>query len=123
MHVVDKHGFPRNYDFFVVNDGMDNRRSMLRSNNDRSHHKSTPMDVQRTDKSNIPQGLDSAAATEMTGFSSAPGIVQTQSAGSHCVDLGGKDIDNITKAMSSLKFLPPSVRFGRGGGRSGFAKQ
>jgi len=82
------------------------------------------MDVQRTDKSNIPQGLDSAAATEMTGFSSAPGIVQTtQSAGSHGVDLGGRDIDNITKAMSSLKFLPPSVRFGRGGGRSGFAKQ
>ncbi|EMC92342.1 hypothetical protein BAUCODRAFT_97248, partial [Baudoinia panamericana UAMH 10762] len=29
-HLVDKHGFPRNYDFFIVNTGVDGRRSMLR---------------------------------------------------------------------------------------------
>lgn len=31
------------------------------------------------------------------------------------------EIDTITKSMSSLKFVPPSVRFGRGRGR-GFAR-
>ncbi|KAF2222485.1 hypothetical protein BDZ85DRAFT_176551, partial [Elsinoe ampelina] len=30
LHLQDKHMFPRNYDFFIVNDGLDGRRSMLR---------------------------------------------------------------------------------------------
>lgn len=30
LHTIDKHGFPRDYDFFVVNDGLDYRNSMLR---------------------------------------------------------------------------------------------
>ncbi|KAF2641841.1 hypothetical protein P280DRAFT_468349 [Massarina eburnea CBS 473.64] len=31
LHCIDKHHFPRNYDFFIVNDGIDRRSSMLRS--------------------------------------------------------------------------------------------
>lgn len=31
LHCIDKHQFPRNYDFFIVNDGIDRRSSMLRS--------------------------------------------------------------------------------------------
>ncbi|KAL6707529.1 hypothetical protein ACN47E_004099 [Coniothyrium glycines] len=30
MHCIDKHLFPRNYDFFIVKDGIDRRSSMLR---------------------------------------------------------------------------------------------
>jgi hypothetical protein len=30
MHCVDKHQFPKNYDFFIINDGIDRRSSMLR---------------------------------------------------------------------------------------------
>ncbi|KAF2024156.1 hypothetical protein EK21DRAFT_104874 [Setomelanomma holmii] len=30
LHCIDKHQFPRNYDFFIVNDGIDRRSSMLR---------------------------------------------------------------------------------------------
>ncbi|KAF2660109.1 hypothetical protein K491DRAFT_688713 [Lophiostoma macrostomum CBS 122681] len=30
LHCIDKHNFPRNYDFFIVNDGIDRRSSMLR---------------------------------------------------------------------------------------------
>lgn len=30
MHCVDKHQFPKNYDFFIINDGIDSRNSMLR---------------------------------------------------------------------------------------------
>ncbi|KAF9734656.1 hypothetical protein PMIN03_004172 [Paraphaeosphaeria minitans] len=30
LHCIDKHHFPREYDFFVVNDGIDRRSSMLR---------------------------------------------------------------------------------------------
>ena len=32
------------------------------------------------------------------------------------------DVDELTASMSALKFVPPSVRFGRGGRRAGFAK-
>ena len=31
MHLVDKHCFPRDYDFFIINDGIDHRSSLLRS--------------------------------------------------------------------------------------------
>ncbi|KAH7066575.1 hypothetical protein BKA63DRAFT_123359 [Paraphoma chrysanthemicola] len=31
LHCIDKHQFPRNYDFFIVNDGIDRRSSMLRT--------------------------------------------------------------------------------------------
>ena len=32
------------------------------------------------------------------------------------------DIDELVSTMSSLKFVPPSVRFGRGGRRGGFSR-
>jgi hypothetical protein len=34
------------------------------------------------------------------------------------------DMDDLSGAMSALKFVPPSVRFGRGGGRArgGFSR-
>lgn len=32
------------------------------------------------------------------------------------------EVDALTTRLSSLNFVPPSVRFGRGGRRSGFAK-
>ncbi|KAF2740748.1 hypothetical protein EJ04DRAFT_507764 [Polyplosphaeria fusca] len=31
LHCIDKHGFPKNYDFFIVDYGIDRRSSMLRS--------------------------------------------------------------------------------------------
>ncbi|KAF2799595.1 hypothetical protein K505DRAFT_321023 [Melanomma pulvis-pyrius CBS 109.77] len=30
LHMIDKHQFPRDYDFFIVNNGIDRRNSMLR---------------------------------------------------------------------------------------------
>jgi hypothetical protein len=38
-HLVDKHGFPRNYDFLVVNTGVDGKRSMLRAGVDEHGHR------------------------------------------------------------------------------------
>ena len=32
------------------------------------------------------------------------------------------DIDELTSTMSALKFVPPSVRFGRGGRRGGLSR-
>ena len=38
------------------------------------------------------------------------------------VSLGELDMDDVTSGMSALKFVPPSVRFGRGGRRGGFSR-
>jgi len=132
MHLVDKHGFPPNYDFFIVNDGMDRRQSLLRSNNDRLHHKSRLIDDHKTDE----RGVLNLGATDMAGGSHTSENViadEAQSTESQNLHSCGKEssprrkteheLENITRAMSALKFLPPSVRFGRRGGRSGFAKQ
>jgi hypothetical protein len=40
-HLVDKHGFPRNYDFFVVNTGLDGRVSLLRRGVDEKGHRAS----------------------------------------------------------------------------------
>jgi hypothetical protein len=32
------------------------------------------------------------------------------------------DMDDIADSMAALKFVPPSVKFGRGRGRGGFAR-
>ena len=37
-------------------------------------------------------------------------------------DEKGDDLEIITSSMSALKFVPPSIRFGRGGKRGGFSR-
>ncbi|KAF2008970.1 hypothetical protein BU24DRAFT_380958, partial [Aaosphaeria arxii CBS 175.79] len=39
LHCIDKHGFPKNYDFFVVKDGIDRRWSLLRPSKEGNGHR------------------------------------------------------------------------------------
>ena len=48
MHCVDKHQFPKNYDFFIINDGIDRRSSMLRPTHRR---RSSTMDTSSSNAS------------------------------------------------------------------------
>jgi hypothetical protein len=34
-----------------------------------------------------------------------------------------EDLSELANSMAALKFIPPSVRFGRGRGKAGFSKQ
>lgn len=36
--------------------------------------------------------------------------------------IADSDIEGISSSMSALKFVPPSIRFGRGGRRGGFSR-
>jgi len=171
MHLVDKHLFPKNYDFFLVNDGVDPRRnsSMLRrgyqhtvqtvSSSGSSTHDSTTIkatgqslqgrqDVhsenaeskasdsgdQRGDShdSDDPEdeSLDHESADEdengNTESNRPPDSTSTRSV--HTPRQNAEDgpesveLASLASSMSALKFVPPSVRFGRGT-RSGFAKR
>jgi hypothetical protein len=132
MHLIDKHMFPKDYDFYVVNDGIDQRSSMLRSGRHRRRssavqHKTEIEDRtrRRTSVQSIVTGEDSKA--------DGPNIT----AGSDDPQLGGSDaqkavetndsqpdtkMDDLLVAMSTLKFVPTSVRFGRGKGKGGFSR-
>jgi hypothetical protein len=82
------------YDFFIVNDGIDNRTSMLRT--DSRKRRSTQASKSTKINSETEKKDDKAAqATDAT-------------------------LEKLTTSMSSLRFVPRSVKFGKG--RAGFAK-
>jgi hypothetical protein len=68
-HLVDKHGFPRNYDFLVVNTGVDGKRSMLRSGVDTQGHRASSRDRRG---SNATDATVSTQSTQATSVSPPP---------------------------------------------------
>ena len=130
MHMIDKHMFPKDFDFYIVNDGIDRRSSMLRSGRHRR-------------KSSVAQQIaaNEEKARRRKNTLKEPGgqgqDVNSQDKEFHGESLEGEpdgysgisnsysDIDSLTGAMSSLNFIPPCVKFGhsRGRGRGGFSKR
>lgn len=56
--------------------------------------------------------LESPAAENSKGSNGSPG---------HSTSLDA-DVDELASTMSALRFIPPSVRFGRGGRRGGLSR-
>ncbi|KAJ5343135.1 Zinc finger C2H2 [Penicillium brevicompactum] len=98
MHLIDKHMFPRNYNFFIVNDGIDKQTSMLRPMN--SHRR-------RVSMSSALEGR--LRRRSSASQSNPPTAVLTEEKTS-----GEMDIDELEKSMSALKFVPTSVVRNRG---------
>lgn len=119
-HLVDKHGFPKNYDFFIVATGIDGRRSMLRGGVDAQGHRkssrerrgsSATVNTQTTEATSVSQHSDDIGGEVKV----APRLE---------VSAGEEDasLEMVTKSMSSLQIVPRSVTFGKRKGKSGFAK-
>jgi len=123
MHLIDKHMFPKDYDFFVVNDGIDRRTSMLRSGRHRRKSSAAQhaIEIEERAKRRSSTMGTSNVATEENGVEEAEGSEETSSVKSPTTK---KDVEmeDLSGAMSALKFVPPSVRFGRGGKRGGFSR-
>ncbi|KAH8600808.1 hypothetical protein B0O99DRAFT_609527 [Bisporella sp. PMI_857] len=126
MHLIDKHYFPKDYDFYIVNNGIDNRSSMLRSGRHRrkssaaqyaKESKGRQMDVS-TGKSSKPENLEAGKQNSSLEDSQESALPATAPS-----TQGDVYMDDLVGAMSSLKFVPSSVKFGRGGARSGFSKR
>ena len=120
MHLIDKHMFPKSYDFFIVNTGIDKRSSMLRTRHRRTSSaasRSLQRDKNKqingthrsSESSNSEQKLESQEATNCN--EAAKNVKSKES-----------DMDELTSTMSALRFVPSSVRFGRGGPRRGFSR-
>ncbi|KAH7267168.1 uncharacterized protein BKA55DRAFT_533954 [Fusarium redolens] len=124
MHLIDKHMYPKNFFFAVTRDGIDGRRSLL---NDGSHHRRRSS----TNSQAIKNSRRRASLMEGENVSLQPEDKSKESLKSPALQNVEKkqekdkpvdtEMVDLTGAMSSLSFVPPSVRFGRG--RAGFSKR
>ncbi|SPJ72981.1 uncharacterized protein FTOL_02710 [Fusarium torulosum] len=123
MHLIDKHMYPKNFFFAVTRDGIDGRRSLL---NDSSHHRRRSSTNSQATKSSrrrasLKEGETSPSQQEPKSQQSPKSpTAQRVERKEEKVNPVDTDMTDLAGAMSSLSFVPPSVRFGRG--RAGFAK-
>lgn len=118
--MIDKHMYPKNFFFGVTKEGIDGRRSLLVEGDHRRRRSSTASiskDSRR--RANTLEGQE--AGSKDISKDSKPlssDSVKESPPQKKNVDA---DMADLTGAMSALQFVPPSVRFGRGG-RAGFSK-
>lgn len=128
-HLVDKHGFPKNYNFLVVDTGIDHRNSMLRAGVDVQGHRrssrerggrssSVTESTQNTESTSFDKSKNVAPSAVKKGASTS----ETAESSGHAVAQNKADVSDLTSSFSSLTMVPRSVTFGRRTNRSGFAK-
>ncbi|KAI9753154.1 MAG: hypothetical protein M1815_006328 [Lichina confinis] len=131
-HLIDKHLFPREFNFYVVDDGIDKRRSMLRPAGHRRRSSVTINPTQReqasrrrraTVETSQDQGQQPPRPDGQPGLADHPGRIRGDDAAGSRDDAQGQsvpsaaadhDMSELIGSMSALRFVPPSVRFGRG---------
>ncbi|KAF2259911.1 hypothetical protein CC78DRAFT_536750 [Lojkania enalia] len=109
LHCIDKHLFPRNYDFFIVNDGIDRRTSMLRPPLHR-HRSSTLTSTSNGDGNG--NGRRRAGTVDSVNGAAA--------GGSEAMEIVGDEDEEEGEEKQSTNSLPPHLRApvvlrGRGG--------
>lgn len=122
MHLTDKHIFPKNYDFQIVNTGIDKRSSMLRSR-PRKHSSAASRAFHREQRTNSTEAFQGHNPDSANTLESSAAETSKGSSGrlGHSPSLPA-DVDELVSTMSALKFVPPSVHFGRGGRRGGLSR-
>jgi hypothetical protein len=110
LHLIDKHLFPRNYNFRVIHDGIDKSTSLLTESKPQRRRVSTvgaPADtVTRHRRSLSHSATDTTkiiAATSSTASRIVPSQKMTDDA-----TIG--NLDDLTTRMSALQFVPASIR-------------
>ncbi|KAF2431602.1 hypothetical protein EJ08DRAFT_648857 [Tothia fuscella] len=106
-HAIDKHGFPKFYDFFIVNDGIDKRSTMLRNNWTPNRRQST-----QTRSVEMVESVSMVAEPSKTN----QGTAKSRQAIQH-----DPAVEALGASMSALRFVPRSVNLGRGM-RAGFQR-
>ena len=117
LHLIDKHMFPKSYNFRVVAYGIDKRTSMLNEKPQRRRVSTSgaPADsmTRHRRSSSLQKGaptiseLDTASTT-----TSSPGTVNAKSEEQlPKSNIQTKDsVSDLTDSLSALRFIPPSVR-------------
>lgn len=106
MHLIDKHSFPKAYNFRIIDFGIDRTSSLLLSGQRRRVSVTLQNSHQRrasvlTPSSPSVDGSQGSAATLTTTSSNAGATAETED--------GGK-IDDLERSFAALRFIPPSVQ-------------
>ncbi|KAL4883294.1 hypothetical protein BJY04DRAFT_185286 [Aspergillus karnatakaensis] len=109
MHLIDKHMFPKTYNFYIVNDGIDKQTSMLRS-----------MQTHRRRLSSTPSSpKEGRLRHRQTSISQSTPITNPTSSLEPDLKLKEAEMAELEMSMSALRFIPASVtNKGRIGNRS-----
>ncbi|KAI6785756.1 Zinc finger protein-like protein [Emericellopsis cladophorae] len=126
MHMIDKHMFPKNYFFAVTKEGIDGRRSLLIEGGHHRRQSSNAAQSKETKRRESLQGLTenkgpADRSAEDPGCPKSGTQQRSLKAGTESRETPDEEMDDLTGAMSSLQFVPSSIRFGRG--RAGFARR
>jgi hypothetical protein len=130
-HCIDKHCFPQDYDFRIIQTGLGQRTSMLQSGRGRrgslQQKQRLGVDVRRRER----------AATLEKMSVPAPDVKEEERSEDdmredpHQIPVRAEavkfkkpdsEVDSLAGAMSALRFVPPSVRLGRKPGGNGFSR-
>lgn len=98
LHLIDKHAFPKDYNFRIVDRGIDKATSMLKEG--RRRRIPTSMDPTQS------LGHRRRASSLQQKPSEVNGAVSLVSQG---VTAGKAEIDELERSMSALRFVPASV--------------
>ncbi|KXX80472.1 hypothetical protein MMYC01_202461 [Madurella mycetomatis] len=120
MHLIDKHMYPKNFFFAVTRDGIDGRRSLLLEGGHRRRRSSAiavprPKEPSKEERHKPPAADEKSEAPTDDHMTVDSGRQSPEQQADH-------EMEDLSTAMSALKFVPLSVQFGRGK-RAGFAKQ
>ncbi|KAE8318003.1 C2H2 type zinc finger domain protein [Aspergillus transmontanensis] len=97
MHLIDKHMFPKTYNFYIVNDGIDKQTSMLRPmNSHRRRISATPTSPQ--------EGRLRHRQSSLSHTNPVPGKDVVPK-----LQTGESEIAQLERSMSALRFVPASV--------------
>lgn len=146
-HLVDKHKFPKEFDFFIVNDGIDGRSSMLRpdshvklmqrSKNAQPKREAHGSNLIKADREPLSMEIDAVTAPSKKDSQDLENVemggVGHQAAQSANLGKGGTpnhvssssnktDVDVLSNSLQSLKFVPNKIRFGNHKGPLGKPK-
>lgn len=117
LHLVDKHLFPKSYNFRVINSGIDKRTSMLTESKPQRRRVSTigaPADRVTRHRRTSSQVLENTASAggghdNSTSSGKDPKTIDIR-APARPDPTSDDQVDALTTTMSALQFVPSSVR-------------
>lgn len=126
LHLVDKHMYPKNFFFTVTRDGIDGRQSLLFEGRRQRRRPSISSNVSanetRSNSRARKKGTEGLSVPKKAGSAreSVSGEDEDDGPPAQAPDV---EMEDLTGAISALRFVPSSVRFGRGGRKAGFSKR
>ncbi|KAI5308918.1 hypothetical protein KEM55_004527 [Ascosphaera atra] len=111
MHLIDKHAFPRMYNFFIVNDGLDNQSSLLRPERRTKNGQKEPSPHSKeAHKEGRLRFAQSTRKHETAAGDEQDGVTEPAEEAKGEEDA---EMEDLSASMSALKFVPNSVRLRR----------